>query len=646
MVLTRSARKALGVSPLFESMAQLRRMRQKKRNLQLKPPSAILTPESKDKELKGHTKITQFFTSLTNERSLENSPQDTQLPHDWSFSFKDNLQTIPEDYSALSLAAEIALAEPPYKEAPSSSTDTGTLFLDPTTTLSYKSHKQVSMNDIKDPKDGTDNIFLFEKHRSTPPISDLTKALPELEDYKTTNVTITDNSQYKELNMANKDDMGTPHPNCYQRNQEIDEASYLPLQDPWHDAVMKESSIQRLGGQSIFPKWNLVLNPLKLVFENFPKPRGILSQNDRIYHLFGLLKDIAETRILVTDIQQVEYLFYNGIKACAVILFVSRFAANCVLSTRYNLACYGINISRYFENRALPEALFSCGRPHQQLDKSNHAELIDFTTVALRPNQLGTSALRPCQQQLKPMQTYATPIDATTETSCPEHLRTTDAGCQDPAYLSGESSVPFTFEELSLIDAYSALSSAGQIEILNRLENLKLHLERLVVQEKSPPVPALMDSMPNPRLLTKESCSRGRVINGLYLPPPLFNSAGNQCVGGSIPVISVQRRGMEDSPISTNENSSPDLLDAYNLARHAKPTLPDLWTRMRFLEPEELGLPDNPLGNRGLQSPPSQLPLEPLCVPAKSQSQPSKTVVKGEVLRAVSVPLWTVISCV
>ncbi|XP_061453725.1 uncharacterized protein LOC133370863 [Rhineura floridana] len=106
----------------------------------------------------------------------------------------------------------------------------------------------------------------------------------------------------------NLDSLDTPSPTQW------------PLhQDPWTDVLEGAYPLQNSLSSVPLQRWNLVLNRSKLVFENYPKPRGYIHSSQRKLHLLSIMNKAMTTPLKIRDIIQVEYLYYNNFRARAVV---------------------------------------------------------------------------------------------------------------------------------------------------------------------------------------------------------------------------------------------------------------------------------------------------------------------------------------
>nr|XP_034970281.1 uncharacterized protein LOC118084674 [Zootoca vivipara] len=80
--------------------------------------------------------------------------------------------------------------------------------------------------------------------------------------------------------------------------------------------------------------WNLVLNPNKVVFANYPKPPSPCIGIDRAKHLLTVINGILPGVVKAADLADIEYLYQDGQSLRALITFTDHKLVNFILRTR------------------------------------------------------------------------------------------------------------------------------------------------------------------------------------------------------------------------------------------------------------------------------------------------------------------------
>ncbi|XP_061482239.1 uncharacterized protein LOC133384347 [Rhineura floridana] len=291
-------------------------------------------------------------------------------------------------------------------------------------------------------------------------------------------------------------------------------------------------------------KWKLVWVQRKIVLENFPKPPGLLSQLDRKLHLLEFLSFCVPISLQMRDIIEVEYLYFNGINARAVVSFSSTKLPKDLLYFKQTLIRQGVVIRRYFENKASPHLLIP--RKMQR----------DPPSQASKPNSKSLSV----QPALDPAELYISgdkDIPQVTDSLLASALQ----GVQQPTIWPFD---PLDEDEKALLHSFSSLPSRGRLEILSRLDQMKLHLENIHLQSSMP-----------------LSSSGGEKNGKGYKPSPFTN--GRPEAGSSLGESG--QAGCNFCPAGSVETTPPPFLKRVQVNSIS----PDAWQKMRHLEEGELG---------------------------------------------------------
>ncbi|CAI5782947.1 Hypothetical predicted protein [Podarcis lilfordi] len=377
----------------------------------------------------------------------------------------------------------------------------------------------------------------------------------------------------------------TPTPNSKQD---------ILIQDPWSyilsvdesNPSKKRNLINRTN-----KNWNLVLYRNKLVLSNYPKPPGLLSQKERKAHLLNLLK-IYMPGILnnPTDLAQVEYLYFNGFLARAVVSFYKGRLAKQVYKCREQLETSGIRISRYFKNEAPPIPLI----PHiVNLPKTQH-EIDQHVLIDI--NSAEDISKHPTGLVAKDSQ------------------RLDSLG---PRYAENQGIDLDSFDN-NLLYSYSVLPPEVQKEILHKIDTLYFCLTKVTEEQLRLPKQNMLD----------RDCGSDSV-------PRLYHQELDLWVGKA-PTPTSQLVVAEMNPlfhILEAETLPPDPSTMHPISE-ANMTTTSAWDKMRELNESELGSPCkvphmgpltcnfiNPLSSNVCKLNKSIDTIEPITEPAEPDQQ-------------------------
>lgn len=293
-------------------------------------------------------------------------------------------------------------------------------------------------------------------------------------------------------------------------------------QDPWSYVLTIDNSKSNKESFPTNKNWKLVLLQNKLVFSSYPKPPGLLSQKDRKVHLLNFLKAYMPGILSnSSELDQVEYLYFDGLLARAVVTFHDRRLAKLIYKHREHLKTSGVKISRFFKNETspiplLPSSTTSTAARHQ---KAECHTLIDLKSTEDSPNHL--------------------PELLTNDLQRPDSPRT--------SYEESQGNGLESFEN-NLVHSYCALPQETQNKILHRLNNLRSCLINLTKDQPGPHNQNISDYVPDQASrfyrheldlwVEKPSVTPGQLVAAEMTPfsqslepkPPSYNPARMQSI--------------------------------------------------------------------------------------------------------------------
>ncbi|XP_061447415.1 vomeronasal type-2 receptor 26-like [Rhineura floridana] len=480
MVLTRNAQKALGDIPKLERLPLSGEVGGRDQ-----AQASTSSNKTSVKIQRGQAKITNFFTA---KEGIKGNPMpDIHLPLDWSLSTRDITQAVIGEYSSVSLAAEIAQAENPQPTYP---------------TLLARTSSPIK------------NTLALNKSSGKETVSGILLQMDSRKELSWT----------QPNNLADVPIDEPPTTKEMQTDTKIGEQGHLQQPDtPGH-------------GISISGWLYLIamdIDHMKTFLRECSLP-----QFKRKLHLQDLLRKLLSIQLTVSEIELIEYLYYDGRRACAVISFTTRSVANRILNCKILLAKAGIATLRYFEDKALPVALIPSSNPCAGPSKEEMVEKQENSNKILGPESasMGQSVKEP----VKHIGNIAN-----------EH----QGGDQPYSKLE----VTFDEEEQMLIDSFGKLSPGGQIDILKRLDHLKSHLIHIFKQKNSSPDTNVGATEPIPRVPKSVMCKIPEVKCSISGPLPVrhkFYQPGEVIIAGIMSQIYIFC-----NPIFFVKRPSTDLFD-------------------------------------------------------------------------------------